>query len=87
VKKMTDAVYRNDLPHMPAVYNYSVTTGATIENHNGRLWAAPNDGPGAKVSFSIRYKPKVVPDSQNSGVIRASVDAGTLKYMRATCRK
>jgi PAS domain S-box-containing protein len=24
-----------------------------IENHNGRLWATPNDGPGATFSFSI----------------------------------
>jgi signal transduction histidine kinase len=24
-----------------------------IESHHGRLWAAPNDGPGAKFSFSI----------------------------------
>lgn len=24
-----------------------------VEGHHGRLWAAPNDGPGAKFSFSI----------------------------------
>jgi signal transduction histidine kinase len=24
-----------------------------IENHDGRLWASPNDGPGATFSFSI----------------------------------
>ena len=24
-----------------------------IENHHGRLWATPNDGPGATFSFSI----------------------------------
>ena len=24
-----------------------------IENHRGRLWAAPNDGPGVTFSFSI----------------------------------
>ena len=24
-----------------------------IESHHGRLWAAPNDGPGAKFSFSL----------------------------------
>ncbi len=27
-----------------------------IESHHGRLWAAPNDGPGATFSFSIPYK-------------------------------
>ncbi len=30
-----------------------------IENHNGRLWAEPNDGPGAKFSFSI---PRLIED-------------------------
>ena len=24
-----------------------------IENHHGRIWAAPNDGPGATFAFSI----------------------------------
>ncbi len=24
-----------------------------VENHHGRLWATPNDGPGATFSFSI----------------------------------
>lgn len=24
-----------------------------VENHNGRLWAQPNDGPGVTFSFSI----------------------------------
>jgi signal transduction histidine kinase len=24
-----------------------------IENHSGRLWAVPNDGPGATFSFSV----------------------------------
>jgi signal transduction histidine kinase len=26
-----------------------------IESHRGRIWAAPNDGPGAAFSFSIPY--------------------------------
>ena len=30
-----------------------------IENHRGRLWAAPNDGPGAVFSFSIPRGPEV----------------------------
>jgi signal transduction histidine kinase len=29
-----------------------------IESHNGRLWAAPNDGPGASFSFSIPCGPE-----------------------------
>ena len=31
---------------------------STIENHHGRLWAAPNDGPGATFSFSVPLKPE-----------------------------
>jgi signal transduction histidine kinase len=30
-----------------------------IENHRGRLWAEPNDGPGATFSFSIPLRPEV----------------------------
>jgi signal transduction histidine kinase len=30
---------------------------AIIERHGGRLWAAPNDGPGAAFSFSIPVRP------------------------------
>ena len=26
-----------------------------IESHHGRLWATPNDGPGATFSFSIPH--------------------------------
>jgi PAS domain S-box-containing protein len=31
-----------------------------IESHHGRLWAAPNDGPGATFSFSIPCEPEIV---------------------------
>jgi C4-dicarboxylate-specific signal transduction histidine kinase len=30
-----------------------------IESHQGRLWAVPNDGPGAAFSFSIPCKPEI----------------------------
>ena len=30
-----------------------------VERHHGRLWAVPNDGPGATVSFSIPCRPAV----------------------------
>ena len=48
-----------------------------IENHNGRLWAEPNDGPGAKFLFSIPRLPDSVmsvrsPEPRNasqSGVV------------------
>ena len=38
-----------------------------IESHHGRLWAAPNDGPGATFSFSIPCEPEAVTDAQSPG--------------------
>jgi signal transduction histidine kinase len=46
-----------------------------IESHHGRLWAAPNDGPGATFSFSIPRAPKGVTDTHSPGVIRLPVTA------------
>jgi signal transduction histidine kinase len=34
-----------------------------VERHQGRLWAQPNDGPGATFSFSIPRAPRATPDS------------------------
>jgi signal transduction histidine kinase len=36
-----------------------------IESHRGRLWAAPNDGPGATFSFSVPRSPAApaIPDN------------------------
>jgi signal transduction histidine kinase len=37
-----------------------------VEGHNGRLWAEPNDGPGATFSFSIPIRPdSVAADRRN----------------------
>jgi PAS domain S-box-containing protein len=46
-----------------------------IESHHGRLWAAPNDGPGATFSFSIPRAPMSVTDTHGLGVIRMPVTA------------
>jgi PAS domain S-box-containing protein len=42
-----------------------------IESHRGRLWATPNDGPGATFSFSIPRRPKDVTSAPSLGVIQA----------------
>jgi C4-dicarboxylate-specific signal transduction histidine kinase len=48
-----------------------------IESHRGRLWAAPNDGPGATFSFSVPSAPNGVTDTQSLDAIRTPVsDAG-----------
>jgi len=39
-----------------------------IENHHGRLWAAPNEGPGATFSFSIPRWPEDATGVQSPGV-------------------
>jgi signal transduction histidine kinase len=48
-----------------------------IERHQGRLWAAPNDGPGATFSFSIPSRPEGVTGTHSFGAIRtpAATDA------------
>jgi C4-dicarboxylate-specific signal transduction histidine kinase len=37
-----------------------------VERHHGRLWAEPNDGPGATFSFSIPHNPESVTDAARS---------------------
>jgi signal transduction histidine kinase len=45
-----------------------------IDSHNGRLWATPNDGPGATFSFSIPSGPltAAVTGARSFGAIRPS---------------
>ena len=40
-----------------------------IESHHGRLWAAPNDGPGATFSFSIPRAHEAAPDAPGGGPV------------------
>ena len=44
-----------------------------IESHHGRLWAAPNDGPGVTFSFSIPHAPKGVTNTHIVGANRTPV--------------
>ena len=39
-----------------------------IESHKGRLWATPNDGPGATFSFSIPCRPSAVTNAEDCHV-------------------
>jgi PAS domain S-box-containing protein len=42
-----------------------------IERHHGRLWATPNDGPGATFSFSLPCRREGVPGAHGGGSIRS----------------
>lgn len=53
-----------------------------IERHRGRLWAAPNDGPGATFSFSIPRGFEGGTGTQNLGAIQASAVKNAAKVMR-----
>jgi PAS domain S-box-containing protein len=54
-----------------------------IESHHGRLWAAPNDGPGATFSFSIPCGPEGATSVHSLGAIRVpDVTTAQLHVMR-----
>jgi signal transduction histidine kinase len=53
-----------------------------IESHHGRLWAAPNDGPGATFSFSIPRKPGSVTGALRLGAIRTPAVTAVEHAMR-----
>nr|WP_158926779.1 PAS domain S-box protein [Acidisphaera sp. S103] len=48
-----------------------------IENHGGRLWAAPNDGPGATFAFSIPRRSEGAPGAGGASASWTSAVAGT----------
>jgi PAS domain S-box-containing protein len=71
-KRLFDAFYTNKSGGMGIGLSVS---RSIIESHRGRLWAAPNDGPGATFSFSIPRAPKSVTDTHGLGVVRMPVMA------------
>ena len=59
-----------------------------IESHHGRLWAIPNDGPGANFSFSLPSIPESLSDSQNLDSIGTTDETEAMKRREnqwATC--
>jgi signal transduction histidine kinase len=46
-----------------------------IESHQGRIWAAPNDGPGVSFAFSIPYASEGVRAFDSLGVVPGSAVA------------
>jgi len=53
-----------------------------IENHHGRLWATPNDGPGATFAFSIPRTSPGVASAHSPGAIWTSAVIDTQQIMR-----
>jgi signal transduction histidine kinase len=60
VDKLFDAFYTTKSDGMGIGLSVS---RSIIERHHGRLWAEPNDGPGATFSFSIPRGPASVTDA------------------------
>lgn len=60
MKKLLDAFYTTKSDGMGIGLSIS---RSIIERHRGRLWAEPNDGPGATFSFSVPSGPVSVPDA------------------------
>jgi PAS domain S-box-containing protein len=52
-----------------------------IESHHGRLWATPNEGPGAIFSFSVPLKP-VSTDTNGPGVVDTPIATDSVKAVR-----
>ena len=53
-----------------------------IESHHGRLWAAPNDGPGATFAFSIPRAPDGVTNAHSLGAVRTPAARAAWHVMR-----
>jgi PAS domain S-box-containing protein len=53
-----------------------------IESHHGRLWAAPNDGPGAAFSFSIPQRVRNASSARSLGAIWTSAVKDAQQVLR-----
>jgi PAS domain S-box-containing protein len=53
-----------------------------VESHRGRLWAEPNDGPGATFSFSIPCPSERATGAQSIGAIRSAAATNPQRVVR-----
>ena len=53
-----------------------------IESHHGRLWATPNDGPGATFSFSIPRRSESAECASDLGTVRTPAATDAQHVMR-----
>jgi PAS domain S-box-containing protein len=53
-----------------------------IDGHQGRLWAVPNDGPGATFSFSVPRTPEGMTGARGLGAIRTPAASDAAQVVR-----
>jgi PAS domain S-box-containing protein len=53
-----------------------------IESHQGKLWASPNDGPGAAFSFAIPHRVRIANGARNPGALWTSAVKDAQHVMR-----
>jgi C4-dicarboxylate-specific signal transduction histidine kinase len=77
--KLFDAFYTTKSAGMGVGLSVS---RSIIESHHGRLWAAPNDGPGTTFSFSIPRAPEGATGAGDIGATQTSAMTDTQNDMR-----
>jgi PAS domain S-box-containing protein len=81
VEKLFDAFYTTKTGGMGIGLAVS---RSIIESHHGRLWAAPNDGPGATFAFSIPRRSDTVPSEYRFADMRTPPATDAAPDMRTS---